>query len=71
MPGAGQVEIAEREGCTSVAHGATGKGNDQVRFELSFLALNPSLNMVVPWRDPGERKLCTIALQRTHTRCTH
>ena len=38
-----QVEIAEKEGATMVAHGATGKGNDQVRFELTFMALNPNL----------------------------
>lgn len=47
------VEIAQREGCKFVAHGATGKGNDQVRFELSFAALDPSLTPVVPWRDPA------------------
>jgi len=47
------VEIAQREGCSHVAHGATGKGNDQVRFELSFLALEPSLKCIVPWRDPA------------------
>ena len=47
-----QVEIAEKEGATMVAHGATGKGNDQVRFELTFMALNPSLKIVAPWKDP-------------------
>lgn len=45
-----QVEIAEREGADAVAHGATGKGNDQVRFELTFMALNPRLKIVAPWR---------------------
>ncbi|MBS0616991.1 MAG: argininosuccinate synthase [Spirochaetes bacterium] len=45
-----QVEIAEREGADAVAHGATGKGNDQVRFELTFMALNPKLKIVAPWR---------------------
>lgn len=45
-----QVEIAEKEGADAVAHGATGKGNDQVRFELTFMALNPSLKIVAPWR---------------------
>ncbi|MBP1757452.1 MAG: argininosuccinate synthase [Firmicutes bacterium] len=44
------VEIAKREGCTSVAHGATGKGNDQVRFELSVKALAPELKIIAPWR---------------------
>jgi argininosuccinate synthase len=46
------VEIAQKEGCKFVAHGATGKGNDQVRFELSFAALDPTLTAIVPWRDP-------------------
>lgn len=44
------VEIAEKEGATAVAHGATGKGNDQVRFELSVKALNPELKVIAPWR---------------------
>jgi argininosuccinate synthase len=47
-----QVEVAQAEGATAVAHGATGKGNDQVRFELTFMALNPSLKIVAPWKDP-------------------
>jgi argininosuccinate synthase len=47
------VEIARAEGCRFVAHGATGKGNDQVRFELTFAALDPTLGTVVPWRDPA------------------
>jgi argininosuccinate synthase len=47
-----QVEIAQKEGCKFVAHGATGKGNDQVRFELTFAALDPTLGSIVPWRDP-------------------
>ncbi len=46
-----QVEIAEKEGATMVAHGATGKGNDQVRFELTYMALNPELQIVAPWKD--------------------
>ncbi|MBN8222998.1 MAG: argininosuccinate synthase [Spirochaetes bacterium] len=45
-----QVEIAEKEGADAVAHGATGKGNDQVRFELTFMALKPDLKIVAPWR---------------------
>jgi len=48
-----QVEIAQAEGATAVAHGATGKGNDQVRFELTFMALDPSLKIVAPWKDPN------------------
>jgi argininosuccinate synthase len=47
-----QVEIAEREGADAVAHGATGKGNDQVRFELSFARLAPQLTVMAPWRHP-------------------
>lgn len=47
-----QVLIAEKEGADAVAHGATGKGNDQVRFELTFMALNPDLQIIAPWKDP-------------------
>ncbi len=46
-----QVEIAIREGADAVAHGATGKGNDQVRFELTFKALKPDLKIIAPWRE--------------------
>jgi argininosuccinate synthase len=46
-----QVEIAEQEGADAVAHGCTGKGNDQVRFELTFKALNPKLKIIAPWRE--------------------
>ena len=45
------VEIAEETGADAVAHGATGKGNDQVRFELSAYALNPDIKVIAPWRD--------------------
>jgi argininosuccinate synthase len=45
------VEIAELEGAQAVAHGATGKGNDQVRFELATMALNPKLSTIAPWRE--------------------
>ncbi|MGM9561578.1 MAG: argininosuccinate synthase [Phascolarctobacterium sp.] len=45
------VEIAEAEGADAIAHGATGKGNDQVRFELSIKALNPDLAIIAPWRE--------------------
>ena len=47
------VEIAHKEGAVAVAHGATGKGNDQVRLELTFMALDPSLKIVAPWKDPN------------------
>ena len=46
-----QVEIAIKEGADAVAHGATGKGNDQVRFELTFKALRPDLKIIAPWRE--------------------
>lgn len=45
------VEIAEAEGAQAVAHGCTGKGNDQVRFELTVMALNPKLKTIAPWRE--------------------
>jgi argininosuccinate synthase len=45
------VRIAELEGADAVAHGATGKGNDQVRFELTVMALNPKLRIIAPWRE--------------------
>ena len=46
-----QVEIAGKEGADAVAHGATGKGNDQVRFELTYAALAPQLRVIAPWRE--------------------
>jgi argininosuccinate synthase len=46
-----QVEIARKEGADAVAHGATGKGNDQVRFELTYAALAPELGVIAPWRE--------------------
>ncbi len=46
-----QVEVAELEGADAVAHGCTGKGNDQVRFELTYQALNPRLKVIAPWRE--------------------
>jgi argininosuccinate synthase len=46
-----QVEVAEMEGADAVAHGCTGKGNDQVRFELTYQALNPKLKVIAPWRE--------------------
>lgn len=46
-----QVEIAEAEGADAVAHGCTGKGNDQVRFELTYKAFNPKLTVIAPWRE--------------------
>ncbi len=46
-----QIEIAEREGADAVAHGATGKGNDQVRFEVTYLALAPRVRIIAPWRE--------------------
>jgi argininosuccinate synthase len=46
-----QIEIANKEGAEAVAHGATGKGNDQVRFELTYYALKPDIKVIAPWRE--------------------
>jgi argininosuccinate synthase len=46
-----QVEVARKEGADAVSHGATGKGNDQVRFELTYAALGPELTVIAPWRE--------------------
>lgn len=48
-----QIAVAERTGCGYVSHGCTGKGNDQVRFELAFYALKPDIKVIAPWRDPA------------------
>ncbi|KAJ7860411.1 argininosuccinate synthetase [Mycena olivaceomarginata] len=48
----GMIEVADREGCDYVSHGCTGKGNDQVRFELSFYGLKPDIKVIAPWRLP-------------------
>ncbi len=48
-----QVEVARQTGADAVGHGATGKGNDQVRFELTYMALAPDLKIVSPWKDPS------------------
>src|SRR3546814_17901669 len=45
------IDIAAKTGADAIAHGATGKGNDQVRFELSAYALNPDIKIIAPWRD--------------------
>jgi len=46
-----QIEIAEKVGADAVCHGATGKGNDQVRFELTYYALMPDVTVIAPWRE--------------------
>ncbi len=48
-----QIEIAEKENADAVCHGATGKGNDQVRFELTYFALKPDIKIIATWRDPN------------------
>ena len=45
------IEIAKKEGADAICNGATGKGNDQVRFELSAYALNPKIKIIAPWRE--------------------
>jgi len=60
------VEIAQRVGADAVAHGATGKGNDQVRFELSAYSLNPDIKIIAPWREwdfPSRNALIAFAEQ--------
>jgi argininosuccinate synthase len=60
-----QLDIAAREGADAVAHGATGKGNDQVRFELTYLSLNPQITIIAPWRTwefKGRQDLVDYAL---------
>ena len=59
-----QIEIARTEGADAVAHGATGKGNDQVRFELTYYALQPDIKVIAPWREwefKGRSDLMTYA----------
>ena len=51
------VEIARKEGATAICHGATGKGNDQIRFELAIKALAPDLKVIAPWRMPEVWKM--------------
>jgi argininosuccinate synthase len=61
-----QIEIARKTGADAVAHGATGKGNDQVRFELAYYALEPSIKIVAPWREwrlKGREDLLAFARQ--------
>jgi argininosuccinate synthase len=60
------VEVAKQTGCDAVAHGATGKGNDQVRFELTFRALAPELTVIAPWRewDLRSRRDCMSYAQK-------
>jgi argininosuccinate synthase len=48
-----QIAVARREGAPWVSHGATGKGNDQVRFELAYYALDPAIQVIAPWKDPA------------------
>jgi len=48
-----QIEVAKKENSNAVAHGATGKGNDQVRFELTYYALEPNIKVIAPWREWG------------------
>lgn len=62
-----QVEIAERERADTVSHGATGKGNDQVRFELTYYALKPDINVVAPWREwPFDSRQSLIKYAKKH-----
>jgi argininosuccinate synthase len=62
-----QVEVALKEGADAVAHGATGKGNDQVRFELTYAALAPQLRVIAPWREWDlDSRTALIEFARAH-----
>ena len=61
-----QIEIATETGADAVAHGATGKGNDQVRFELGYYSMNPNIKVIAPWREwnlNSRSKLIEYALE--------
>ena len=60
------VEIAHKEGAVAICHGATGKGNDQVRFELGIKALDPSLKIIAPWRiyPDSQGRLSSVMVKR-------
>lgn len=63
-----QIGIAEKEGADAVAHGATGKGNDQVRFELTYYALKPDIRVIAPWREwPFKSRQSLIEYSETHS----
>lgn len=62
-----QIEIAKKERASAVAHGATGKGNDQVRFELAYYALKPDIKVIAPWRQwPFDSREALIDYAREH-----
>jgi len=62
-----QIEIAHKEGARAVSHGATGKGNDQVRFELTYYALDPHIRVIAPWREwPFKSRSDLIAYAEQH-----
>ena len=62
-----QIEIAEKENAGAVAHGATGKGNDQVRFELTYYALKPDVKVIAPWREwPFDSRQSLIEYSKKH-----
>lgn len=62
-----QIEIAKKEGADAVSHGATGKGNDQVRFELTYYALKPDIKVIAPWREwPFKSRQSLIEYSEKH-----
>jgi argininosuccinate synthase len=65
-----QVDCAKKTRADAVAHGATGKGNDQVRFELTFMALAPKLAIIAPWKDPSFELTSRSRARRRSTRAT-
>ena len=56
-----QIELARQEKCAFVSHGCTGKGNDQVRFELTYYSLEPAIQVIAPWRLKGKTRKCEWA----------
>ena len=61
------VEIARKEGASAICHGATGKGNDQIRFELAIKALAPDLKIIAPWRNDRRMDTCSPVKMRLLT----
>ncbi len=70
----GQIDVAVKEKADAVSHGATGKGNDQVRFELTYYALKPGIKVIAPWRDMGFKRALDfdrLCAQAWHSRAGH
>lgn len=55
------MDVVVSENCQFVSHGCTGKGNDQVRFELAFYGLQPDIKVIAPWRDPSKSECVPVS----------